>query len=293
MLRLTLVVALMGLSGLIACDKVNNLTDVPDKMDDLGNKMGELKDDLHKAMTLQEISQAIDKMVSADNTRIPDNPAAFVDAANVIADNASALQLVQIVKMRLLMIRNYTPDDSSKVHGEQPTDLVDKLTHDDKASITALEAILMQVPQAKIVAMVNAQIPRADFSGGLYEDWVYPALALRAMGIWGYMWTVDLHDTMNNMAQFEEAFKLADSIEYIMRQPFVANIKLANLPLPDGTSVTYDANDINLVNAPEFWNEIKTAVTTQTFKSKWGALARYNELNALVASRIKGWTKNR
>lgn len=227
--------ALVGLSGLTGC----NMLDMPNKMDDMRDQMGGMSDKMgtvSDGIHLKELFDSFKDIIAERNTMVPDNPVAMVPDGKIFAEKATPEELAQIVEIVLQDINQNQPDDSSKVNGKVPDDLIARMEHDKIAKLAALQVITGFAQQSKIETMVNQQI-RAR---GLYERAAYNALMLRALFIQGYRFGVELHDRgIQNIGEMREAISLTDQVEYIVQleKPITDQIMLKTTMLQKNDSV--------------------------------------------------------
>jgi hypothetical protein len=241
--------------SLVACDKVDSAIDATksadNKLTDMLGKTGDLAAKAH----LQLLDKTKEEMLDPRNSVVPDVPSErTVVAAKAFGDEATPLEIVQLVEVLMTDINEYQPSDFTKVNGKVPDDVLTQMEHEKIAKFTAVQAIAGFVPQDKIETIVQDQI----VNQGRYQRAALQTLMTRALFIYSYRYDVALHQRgIQNYAEMQEAIDLIEKIEYIVRLPFASSIGVKARML-----VAIDSIDAHLdLRMPEpIWDELAKSV---------------------------------
>lgn len=227
-------------------DTNNVVTQTNGKMDNMSNQLAKTSDVLH----LKALQDAKNEMLSPDNTVVPDNPVRLIPAGKAFGEEATPLELAQLVEVWITEINELQPGEYNKVNGQVPDALIEDLEKQKIARLTALQVVMGFAPQAKVEQMISDQID----GQGRYERAVMQGLMLRALFIQSYRVGVAILDKeIQNLGQLQEALDLAEQVDFITRLPFAPQIGIKLQMLKPEHNID---EKLDLKTASNMWNDI-------------------------------------
>ena len=233
---LTLVVSGIALSGCgAAIEAVNATKSMPGIMNDMNSKMDHTNtgmDKTNEAVRLQKMGIGLDNLFKAENTEDISPPTGMLPGGRLLAENATAKELIEISYLWLTYVNEVTLPEDAKANPAQLPQVIAKYNHTKMVKLTALEIVAALASQEKVEQIYQEQI----VNGGVYERTAYAFMAARAMFIRDYM--IDskiLSKKVTNLEMAQEALTQISYLQYLNQLPesdrFV--LKVTGMITPD------------------------------------------------------------
>lgn len=225
-----LILLLLGLTGCgSATDAMNATKGMPDLMNRLRTETNENMSKTNRAIHMQTLSEALDKMLSEENSRFLNPPTGMLPGGQIFADEATPDELVKLVYVYYRDIAETTleewiPKKNSEGKWTREALLFD---HKKQAKLTALMVIAGLTSQEKAEKLISENIPTGE-----YEPQAYNFLALRALFIKTYIIEQRYFAyKLTNPGMFEKALEYMRQIDFIVKLPFVDKVKMQTMGL--------------------------------------------------------------
>lgn len=238
--RFSNISALVSISIILgACgtqEAIDATRSMPGKLDSMQGTTSEMKDTtsamkdqtgkLLSSVHLQTMAVAIAQMVDQKNLSYFFPPIGIMPAGKVLAEEATALELMEISFGWLRFIEE--TDSSDPFFAQAKTDeereaQKEQLDRDRLARLLAIQVLAAYTPVETLRQIIRDQI---ESGGGLYESTAYSFIALRFTFTDGMLLKGSLLDRrIKNIGEFQEAIARNEKLEFIASLPYVSRLE--------------------------------------------------------------------
>ncbi|MCC6276455.1 MAG: hypothetical protein IT289_00920 [Oligoflexia bacterium] len=209
MKKISVLVCLVALVGCEAKEALNATKGMPGEMRVMQNEMVKT----NEAVRLQKLALSLDRMFSDQNTDImTPPPSGMLSGAKKFAEFATSQELIEQVYAWLLEINEQVPDESLRVNGSFPKEVVQRVDFQKMQRLVAIQAVAGFTPDFKVREIVDVQIQ----SGGVYQEAAYTFLAARGFFIADYLVSRKiLSRKVNNLEKLNSGLSELRNLKYI------------------------------------------------------------------------------
>jgi hypothetical protein len=258
MMKLTLVLGLMLLSGCGVKDSLDATNATISKTNGSLESMSSDMKGLGSSFKKQALMVALSDMLKPENTENLLPPTGMLIGGNAFAANMDADDLVKLGFLWMTEVEKSFPDESKRVSGQFPPEVVKEFDHKKLVKITGLSIIAGLSPQSVIDDMIKIQVE----GQGRYVAIVNPLLMLRSSFIKNMLLDGDLLGSkISNLGMLTEAVKQASALEFIVKLPFASKIGILTTGMLDPDDNISDKLDLNQTKA--IWKRLRCAVDNE------------------------------
>lgn len=269
------VLAILSLSLLVGCGINSTLSatkSMPGKMDDTLNQMKKTNETVEQ----EPVAIALEKMQDPQNglalTPIPFDIMPWAETFGKYASNDQIIKIVYLWVQKL---------NQRAIEASPPTaDQIAAFNHQQLQTLYALESVCGLLSDEKVQQIVADQITGA----GRFQKAAMQMLMLRVIFIRDVMVHASLlSDPLDNAGKLEFGVNYANSIEYVARLPFAADISVDIFGFL--SPMTGVKESMTPATALGIWTDIKSAVAIPATSQ----VTRQQKALATINAKINGW----
>lgn len=294
MIRLVLA-ALISVSAL-GCAKLNDMFDMPKKMDNMNQEVARTNDTVERQPVVLAFEAMLKEEYAQELWPIPFNLMGF---AKEFGKYATVEDLVELFYVKIKELNEV------QMELEAPTDEeIAKFNHKKRHTLVMLQAVAGLLTDAKVKQIIDQRIATDD----RFADAALNLLMMRAQFIRDVLLEASLFsDKMKHAGEIEKAVEYANSFEYLARLPFARHIatEITGFYEKPGSEETEDVIEtLEPEKAAAIWTKIKSKATRlmSAEADEWtGDKAKDEQLHmqrlqriqaslVIVDQRIRDWT---
>lgn len=240
--------ALISVSAL-GCAKLNDMFDMPKKMDNMNQEVARTNDTVERQPVVLAFEAMLKEEYAQDLWPIPFNLMGF---AKEFGKYATVEDLVELFYVKIKELNEV------QMELEAPTDeQIAKFNHKKQHTMVMLQAVAGLLTDAKVEQIIQQRILTDD----RFAESALNLLMLRYQFIGNVLLDSSLFsDKMKHAGEVEKAVEYANSLEYLARLPFIKDIQVditGFYEKPEATETDDNVATLDPSKVPAVWTKIK------------------------------------